>query len=380
MTDRPDLVFAFHRLTWDRSTARAGYFAQDRLAQGVVRSDRFRRVLVADGYQNVIGAAMHRARPQGRPFPAQGGAALTSPLRLTRSDADSPAALRRAYGHYSRWVRRAAARNGMGRPHLLTTHPLYAAFGEHGWAATVTYYATDEFAVGDGRVSRRYAAAREVIADRVDVKVAAVSHEILERMGGTGKRLEVANGIDPEEWATPPVAPAWFDRLPRPRLLYTGGLNRRLDASAIAAASGAVGGGSVVLVGRTLHAEHIEELSRIPNVHVHPQVDRATLTGLVAAADVGLVPHVVDTMTRSMSPLKAYEYLAAGLPVVSTRLPVMERLGPRVLCVEPEEFGAAVDQALVMGPASAGERQSFLRASSWEERHRRLFDFVCEGA
>jgi glycosyltransferase involved in cell wall biosynthesis len=47
----------------------------------------------------------------------------------------------------------------------------------------------------------------------------------------------------------------------------------------------------------------------------------ADLPSVMAGFDVALMPFAVNESTRSMSPTKTLEYLAAGLPVVSTRVP-----------------------------------------------------------
>ena len=63
----------------------------------------------------------------------------------------------------------------------------------------------------------------------------------------------------------------------------------------------------------------VRELVR-GGIEVLPEQNTRRLTELVASSDVGLVPYRVTRYTSGISPLKTYEYLAAGLPVVSTNL------------------------------------------------------------
>ena len=63
-------------------------------------------------------------------------------------------------------------------------------------------------------------------------------------------------------------------------------------------------------------------LQRLPNVHRLGAVPSDEIPEYVSTFDVGIVPFVVDELTRAVSPLKMYEYLAAGVPVVATPLPV----------------------------------------------------------
>ena len=64
-------------------------------------------------------------------------------------------------------------------------------------------------------------------------------------------------------------------------------------------------------------------------------------------ADVGIVPYRLSTHTDSVYPLKLVEYLAAGLPVVTTPLPALgSRPGiPIITASDPDSFAEAVVQA-----------------------------------
>ena len=48
------------------------------------------------------------------------------------------------------------------------------------------------------------------------------------------------------------------------------------------------------------------------------------------SSDIGILPCVLNSYTRAMFPMKFFEYLAAGLPVVSTRLPALEEFSDYV--------------------------------------------------
>ena len=72
------------------------------------------------------------------------------------------------------------------------------------------------------------------------------------------------------------------------------------------------------------------------------KVDHAQVPGLLQRAAVGLIPHRVTDLTQSMDPLKLLEYLAAGLPVVSTRVAGAEISDNVVTADNAAEFAAAV--------------------------------------
>jgi glycosyltransferase involved in cell wall biosynthesis len=104
---------------------------------------------------------------------------------------------------------------------------------------------------------------------------------------------------------------------------------------------------------------------------------RQEVVNLIGAAEACLVPHVRDRLTEAMSPLKLYEYLAGGLPVVATDLPPMRGVDPRVTLVpEGGDVAAAVRAALAQGRASEDERRAFIAANTWRSRHERLIELA----
>ena len=117
-----------------------------------------------------------------------------------------------------------------------------------------------------------------------------------------------------------------------------------------------------------------------PNVHVFPPVDRPDLPGLVAAADVCLVPHVRTPLTEAMSPLKLYEYLAAGRPVAAVDLPPILGVSDRVsLATAGSSFLPAVEEALALGPASEDDRLAFILENDWKRRFELILDVALAG-
>jgi Glycosyl transferases group 1 len=131
-------------------------------------------------------------------------------------------------------------------------------------------------------------------------------------------------------------------------------------------------------VGRCPDPEHYAPIRDLPNVTIAPPVDRAQLVGLVSAADVGLIPHVRNELTLAMSPLKLYEYLAAGLPVAAVDLPAIASVSPTrtALAHGADDFVAAVDRALELGRASEADRLAFIHANTWERRFEHLLDLA----
>jgi UDP-galactopyranose mutase len=146
-------------------------------------------------------------------------------------------------------------------------------------------------------------------------------------------------------------------RLPRPRLGYMGVVDERMDLDLVSRIAAAEPGWQVVLLGP--HAKiDPAQLPQAPNIHYLGQRAYEELPSYLAGWDVGLMPFARNEATRFISPTKTPEYLAAGLPVVST--PIADVVRP---------YGEA---GLVRIAKSAEEFLESCRAAMSEDRDARL--------
>ncbi|WP_434647840.1 glycosyltransferase [Pseudomonas sp. D1-2] len=109
-----------------------------------------------------------------------------------------------------------------------------------------------------------------------------------------------------------------------------------------------------------------------PNVVFEGEVPYASLPYYLHAMDVCLLPFKVMPLTLATNPVKVYEYLSAGKPVVSVKLPELSQFGELVWTVEqPTQFISAVRNVLDALPeagATRQARQSFAQGQTWQHR------------
>ena len=375
-----DVVFTFSYVTWDGAQRRGMHFAQDRLVERLLGEERVSRLIVADWYRSApVKLARTALLRDDRPLPDRPGASRHQPVRLRRRDPVGLAAIERSMRAYDRRLQRAVTRAGLERPAMITMHPLIAGFAPLDWAANVTFYATDDWSAAPEYRAwwPAYDEAYRRIRERGRA-VCAVSQPIIDRIAPTGAGIVVPNGIEPAEWDAIDPAPApWFQSLPCPRILYVGSLDARLDIERVKRTASRFPEGSVVLVGPDRDPAHIAALRGVNNIHVRERVARAEIPALVQGADVCIVPHVRTRFTTAMSPLKVYEYLAAGRPVAAVDLPPLQGVDDRVvLAGDDDDFAAAVATALELGPASDRARRAFVQRHAWSRRHDRVLDFA----
>ncbi len=152
--------------------------------------------------------------------------------------------------------------------------------------------------------------------------------------------------------------------IPHPRAGFYGVLDERLDRTLLAAVADLRPGVQFVLIGPLAKLD-ADELPQRPNLHYLGAKQYEELPAYVANWQVALMPFAINAATRFISPTKTPEYLAAGLPVVSTPITDVVRQYDGFPGVQvagsPLEFARCVDQALI-----DAQRPQSLRPQSWQ--------------
>ncbi len=174
----------------------------------------------------------------------------------------------------------------------------------------------------------------------------------------------------------PRADPADQAPLPHPRLGFYGVLDERLDRDLVAAIADARPDWSLVLIGPVVKIDPAS-LPRRANIHYLGPKDYADRPAYLAGWDVALIPFAHNAVTRFISPTKTPEYLAAGVPVVSTAIrDVVSPYGEHGLVQIADtaaDVVAAVERALVEDRARLTARvDAFLDNMSWDRTWRRM--------
>jgi glycosyltransferase involved in cell wall biosynthesis len=151
------------------------------------------------------------------------------------------------------------------------------------------------------------------------------------------------------------IIPEDLAQLPRgPRLGFIGAISRyKLDLDLLAALAAHRPDCQIVLIGRVGEGDPstaLEPVMHCANVHHLGPKPYAQLPDYLRGFDVALLPCPLNDYTRSMFPMKFFEYLAAGVPVVATDLPALyEYKDLAHLCVTSRDFLVAIDELLIRG-------------------------------
>jgi glycosyltransferase involved in cell wall biosynthesis len=249
---------------------------------------------------------------------------------------------------------------------LPSAAPVCGELGE----ALVVYHCVDEFSAFAGSPAAQIRELERRLLARADVVICSS-----ERLRRDKERLNpqaflVQHGVDLEHFAqafnpATPV-PAEVRHLPGPVIGFWGLIADWVDLGLVRYVADAFSGGSVVLLGAS--ATDLSPLQGARNVHVLGRKPYADLPRYAKAFDLALMPFRVNELTLAANPLKVREYLAAGLPVVSTAIPEVERLGLCRIGSDADSVVREIAAAIAAGPGPSEVRAAQVRGEGWEAR------------
>jgi teichuronic acid biosynthesis glycosyltransferase TuaH len=275
-----------------------------------------------------------------------------------------------------RQIKKAAARLKMDKPLLwLNPHSAVHMAGRMNESAVVYDITDDWISPIQSEPMRRLITAQDAALCRRADAVIVCSDKLREMKQGLTRRLAlIPNGVETEHYSAvlkpgqvPDAATAWNS----PVFGYTGTIHpERVDVDLVLTLSRSFPGGTVALVGPDLlSSADRARLDTAGNVVRTGPVPYHNLPDYMRAFDVCITPHCMSTFTESLNPIKLWEYLAGGKPVVSTNVAGFRDYPALVhLSNTPNEFVAACRAALEE-PASGGQaRQSEAQKHTWEAR------------
>jgi glycosyltransferase involved in cell wall biosynthesis len=185
------------------------------------------------------------------------------------------------------------------------------------------------------------------------------------------------SGVEPSHYAQ---ARAGRRRRPRPVAGYVGVVDERLDLGLVAHLANALPEWEIRIVGPVLKTDPAT-LPQAPNLRYLGPQRYEDLPAVMARFDVALMPFALNEATRSISPTKTLEYLAAGLPVVSTPIPdVVASFGAVVdIQADAAAFARACERVLGHDPAERDRKVApLLRWNHWDAIAERMAALVDE--
>ncbi len=266
-------------------------------------------------------------------------------------------------------IRRAMRRLRFARPINWVFTPTAAVVAGSLGESAIVYYCVDEFTAFTG-IAGQLAALEAELIKRADLVIVSADKLLKSKSKHNPKTVLVRHGVDFEHFrkALDPATeiPAEIANLPKPIIGYFGLMAEDwIDIPLMVEVAKHFKNGSMVLLGKV--TTDLRRLTELPNVHVLGRKPFSSLPAYSKGFDVAINPFPINDVTLSANPLKVREYLAAGLPVVSSRIPEVEVLGQCHIGDDPAGFIKGIEEAL-LDPGPKKARSESMRPESWEGR------------
>ncbi len=260
--------------------------------------------------------------------------------------------------------------------------PAALPFTDHLAPSTVVYDCMDDLTGFDG-ADPRLPLLEEALLQRADV-VFTGGHALYGRMAGRHPNVHAfPSSVDSEHFgAARDVTGDPDDQrdIPGPRVGFAGVIDERLDLDLVAAVAELRPEWSFVMLGPVVKIAP-DRMPAGPNVHPLGMKHYRDLPRYLAGWDVAIMPFAKNRATRYISPTKTLEYLAAGLPVVSTSITdVVDPYGNRgvvAIADDAQSFVDAIDESLAHDAVHhLRQVDDVLRLTSWDSTARRMHALV----
>jgi glycosyltransferase involved in cell wall biosynthesis len=235
------------------------------------------------------------------------------------------------------------------------------------------YHCVDEYTAFSGVAAQAIGELEEQLLRQADAVIVSADRLYESKVKSNSRTVVVRHGVDFSHFRqalSPELAlPPELASLPRPIIGFFGLVADWVDTELMAEVARRFPGGSLVVLGKA--TTDVTELKQLPNVHLFGRRPYADLPAWSKGFDVALMPFRINELTLNANPLKVREYLAAGLPVVSTPIPEVEVLAQCRIAATKESFIEAVQEAL-KDPGPSAERSDAIEPESWQARLREI--------
>ncbi|OGY85933.1 MAG: hypothetical protein A2233_00355 [Candidatus Kerfeldbacteria bacterium RIFOXYA2_FULL_38_24] len=240
----------------------------------------------------------------------------------------------------------------------------------------------------------------ELIKKKADI-IFTVSESLVDFFGKKDNVFYIPNGVDVEHFShltsTVHFAHELFNQKNSPSqkiIGYHGIIQFRLNLSIFGYLAEKHPDWHLVIIGpnkisgwefftRNKHWKNIQNetknlAKKFSNIHFLGGVPYESLPNYLKCFDVAIIPHRVDALTQSMNPLKIYEYLAVGKPIVASAVPGADQFQDLIkLAVSPEDFSQKIEKALSEDNEELKQRRiNMARQHSWENRIALMLDII----
>jgi glycosyltransferase involved in cell wall biosynthesis len=268
---------------------------------------------------------------------------------------------------------------------LWTYNPMTVRFVDLQRYARTIYHCVDEIKSQPGMPVAEIELAEHELLKQVDICFVTAEGLLAERKAVNPSTYYFSNVADFGHFAAAraeeTVIPEDLMMLPGKKIGFIGAISSyKVDFPLLGTMATRHPEWSIVLIGKVGEGDPWTDssmLEGVPNLHLLGPRDYQSLPAYLKGFDVAILPSTVNDYTRGMFPMKFFEYLAAGKPVVCTALDALKGHGD-VACIaqDHEEFIAGVEGALAGKAPDLEARLNLAKEHTYERRTQRMLNMI----
>lgn len=258
------------------------------------------------------------------------------------------------------------------RPLVIIENPYWGEVIDGIKGADIVYDCLDEFSdFEDSDSSTKYF--EKKLIQNVDGIVSTAQY-LDNKWLSTGKpHCIIRNAVDFDHFSNKPAF-CYQSPSSRPILGYHGAIEQWFDVDLIKNLASTLPDCTIVLVGGISNPEVKKQFSSYNNIELIGEVEYSRLPFYLYSFDIGLVPFLIQPLTLNTNPVKVYEYLAAGIPVVSVPLPEMLYFNDLVTIADRKDFAATI-RSLLNKTHDKIKMKEFASNQTWMHRVLEFYNF-----
>ncbi len=270
------------------------------------------------------------------------------------------------------YIRKRMKQHGMEKPLLWVYSPVTVDAVDHIPHSALVYDCVDRHSAYGGLMN-------PALVDAMELELAAKCDQVFATATRLADRLQTANantafipnGANYERFvqaSQPQPCPEDLQDIPQPRFCFVGALQECIEYGYLETAAARHPEWSFVFIGRENAGVDLSKLRGMRNCHFLGLKPNEQLPQYLHHCDACLNLFDSSDLSKDVSPLKFYEYLATGKPIVSTPQPeqVLQYAPMIHVAYDAEAFMACCRAAL--SDTKAKDRMEEGRRSSWDAR------------
>lgn len=260
------------------------------------------------------------------------------------------------------------------KPTIVVNYMPFIPFALKRLSAKIIYDCVDDHSAFGGLISPAFVNKLERKTVEIsDIVIVTGNERLREKLEKYGKKpIVIENGVDWDLFAKGLSSKKQVEV--KRQIVYVGAISEWFDTELVKRIALEFGEFTIILIGK--QSINLGEVESLKNVLLTGKLDQKEIAPILRESSAGIIPFKISTLTEKIDPLKAYEYLAAGIPVVSTNVGNVHSL-PVAVADSHDDFIEKLTEVIATDSTEKRiERSRIAKRFSWDAKCKLLDSII----